>query len=73
MPLVSVDMAASLPISTYSGTLTKPHCLDISFDKKFSGFILSGEGNGLYAQSSNASSCANNQCPVSLSAFLSGE
>ena len=72
MPLVSVDMAAKLDDINYTATLNKTPLLDISFDKKFSGFILSAEGNGLYAQSSNAS-CANNQCPVSLSAFLSGE
>jgi hypothetical protein len=72
MPLVTVDMAASLANINYTAQLTKAPLLDISFDKKFSGFILSGDGNGLYAKSSNASLCANEQCPVTLSAFLSG-
>ena len=71
MPLVSVDMAATLNNINYHAQLNKAPLLDISFDKKFSGFILSGEGNGLYASSSTASLCADNQCPVTLSAFLS--
>lgn len=73
MPLVSVDMAATLANITYSAQLTKTPLLDISFDKKFSGFILSAEGNGLYAQSNDeGSSCNGTRCPVTLSAFLSG-
>ena len=72
MPLVSVDMAASLANVTYSAQLSNTPLLDISFDQKFSGFILPGAANGLYARSSNAALCADNQCPVNLSAFLSG-
>jgi hypothetical protein len=72
MPLVSVDMAASLANVTYSAQLSNTPLLDISFDQKFSGFILSGAANGLYARSSTAALCADNKCPVNLSAFLSG-
>ena len=72
MPLVSIDMAASLANVTYSAQLSNTPLLDISFDQKFSGFILPGAANGLYARSSNAALCADNQCPVNLSAFLSG-
>ncbi|HQV80008.1 MAG TPA: FecR domain-containing protein, partial [Agitococcus sp.] len=38
MPLVSVDMAATLANINYTATLNKSPLLDISFDKKFSGF-----------------------------------
>jgi len=69
---VSVDMAASLANVTYSAQLSNTPLLDISFDQKFSGFILSGAANGLYARSSTAALCADNKCPVNLSAFLSG-
>lgn len=72
MPLVSIDMAASLANVTYSAQLSNTPLLDISFDQKFSGFILSGAANGLYARSSTAALCADNKCPVNLSAFLSG-
>jgi hypothetical protein len=73
MPLVSVDMAATLANINYTATLNKAPLLDISFDKKFSGFILSADGNGLYAQSSDeGSTCSGTSCPVTLSAFLSG-
>ena len=73
MPLVSVDMAATLANINYTATLNKAPLLDISFDKKFSGFILSADGNGLYAQSSDeGTTCSGTSCPVTLSAFLSG-
>lgn len=72
MPLVSIDMAARLANVTYSAQLNNAPLLDISFDQKFSGFILSGAANGLYARSSNASLCTDNKCPVNISAFLSG-
>ena len=71
MPLVSIDMAANLANVTYSAQLNNTPLLDISFDQKFSGFILSGAANGLYARSSTSAICADNKCPVNLSAFLS--
>ena len=72
MPLVSIDMAASLANVTYSAQLNNTPLLDISFDQKFSGFILSGITNDFYARSSTAALCADKKCPVNLSAFLSG-
>ncbi|HNI63707.1 MAG TPA: FecR domain-containing protein [Agitococcus sp.] len=70
MPLVSVDMAANVKSITYTAKLSNYPILDISADKKFSGFILPKEE--LFATSSTANICANSQCPVDLSAFLSG-
>ena len=70
MPLVSVDMAANVKSITYTAKLSNYPILDISADKKFSGFILPSEE--LFATSSTANICANSQCPVDLSAFLSG-
>ena len=70
MPLVSVDMAANVKNITYTAKLSNYPILDISADKKFSGFILAKEE--LFATSSTANICANSQCPVDLSAFLSG-
>ena len=70
MPLVSVDMAANVKSITYTAKLSNYPILDISADKKFSGFILAKEE--LFATSSTANICANSQCPVDLSAFLSG-
>lgn len=70
MPLVSVDMAANVKNITYTAKLSNYPILDISADKKFSGFILPKEE--LFATSSTANICANSQCPVDLSAFLSG-
>jgi hypothetical protein len=64
-------MAANLANVNYTASVSKSP-LAISFNQKFSGFILSAENNNLYAQSSNTSICANNKCPVDLSAFLSG-
>lgn len=69
MPLVSVDMAANVKSITYTAKLSNYPILDISADKKFSGFILPKEE--LFATSSTANICANSQCPVDLSAFLS--
>lgn len=71
MPLVSVDMAATLRNINYTASLKNHAILDISGDKKFSGFILPGKDIGFYATSSTASICANNKCAVDLSAFLS--
>ena len=70
MPLVTVDMAATLANINYTAQLTKAPLI-ISFDQLFSGFNFSG--NGLYAQSSdNGTTCSGTSCPVTLSAFLSG-
>ncbi len=70
MPLVSVDMAATLANINYTATLNKSPLLDISFDKKFSGF----NDLSLLAQSDDeGTSCSGTSCPVTLSAFLSGD
>lgn len=69
IPLVSIDMGLTLTNVGYTATLTNKQ-IDVSFDKKLSGFILSGENDQFFAQSTD-SSCANNQCPVNLSAFFS--
>lgn len=69
MPLVSVDMAATLANINYTATLNKSPLLDISFDKKFSGF----NDLSLLAQSDDeGSTCSGTSCPVTLSTFLSG-
>jgi hypothetical protein len=69
IPLVSIDMGLTLANVGYTAKLTDKQ-IDVSFDKKLSGFILSGENDQFFAQSTD-SSCANNQCPVNLSAFFS--
>lgn len=71
IPSISVDMAATVKNVNYTAKLNNHTILDISADKKFSGFILSGEDIGFYANSSTASICADNKCAVNLSAFLS--
>lgn len=69
IPLVSIDMGVTLANVGYTAKLTdKP--IDVSFDKKLSGFIFTGENDQFFAQSSD-NTCANNQCPVNLSAFFS--
>jgi len=69
MPLVSVDMAVTLANINYTATLNKSPLLDISFDKKFSGF----NDLSLLAQSDDeGSTCSGTSCPVTLSTFLSG-
>ena len=69
IPLVSIDMGLTLANVGYSAKLTDKQ-IDVSFDKKLSGFIFSGTNDQFFAQSTD-SSCANNQCPVNLSAFFS--
>ena len=69
IPLVSIDMGLTLANVAYSAKLTDKQ-IDVSFDKKLSGFIFSGTNDQFFAQSTD-SSCANNQCPVNLSAFFS--
>lgn len=69
IPLVSIDMGLTLANVDYSAQLTDKQ-IDVSFDKKLSGFVLNGAGDQFFAQSTD-SSCANNQCPVNLSAFFS--
>lgn len=71
IPSITIDMAATVKNVNYTAKLNNHTILDISADKKFSGFILSGEDIGFYANSSTASICANNKCAVNLSAFLS--
>lgn len=69
IPLVSIDMGVTLANVGYTAKLTdKP--IDVSFDKKLSGFIFTGDNDQFFAQSSD-NTCANNQCPVNLSAFFS--
>ncbi len=69
IPLVTIDMGVTIAKVSYTAQLTdKP--IDVSFDKKLSGFIFTGENDQFFAQSSD-NSCANNQCPVNLSAFFS--
>lgn len=69
IPLVSIDMGLTFANVNYSAKLTDKQ-IDVSFDKKLSGFIFSGTNDQFFAQSTD-SSCANNQCPVNLSAFFS--
>lgn len=71
IPSITIDMAATVKNVNYTAKLNNHTILDISADKKFSGFILSGEDIGFYANSSTSSICANNKCAVNLSAFLS--
>jgi hypothetical protein len=69
IPLVSIDMGLNFGKVNYSAKLSdKP--ITLSFEKTLSGFILKGENDQFFAQSTD-SSCANNQCPVNLSAFFS--
>jgi hypothetical protein len=70
MPLVSVDMALGFDNVNYTAQLVN-NPIDVSFDKKFSGFVLSGADHLFFAQSGDSAICANNACPVNLSAFLS--
>ncbi|MDO9176764.1 MAG: FecR family protein [Agitococcus sp.] len=69
IPLVSIDMGLTLANVGYTAQLTDKQ-IDVSLDKKLSGFVLNGTGDQFFAQSTD-SSCANNQCPVNLSAFFS--
>lgn len=71
IPLVTVDMGVTLANVGYTATLTnKP--IDVSFDKKLSGFIFTGDNDQFFARSSDSNNtCANNQCRVNLSAFFS--
>jgi len=70
MPLVSVDMALGFDNVNYTAQLVNTP-IDVSFDKKSSGFVLSGADHLFFAQSGDSAICANNACPVNLSAFLS--
>lgn len=70
MPLVSVDMALGFDNVNYTAQLVN-NPIDVSFDKKFSGFVLSGADHLFFAQTGDNAICANNACPVNLSAFLS--
>lgn len=69
VPLVSVDLALSLAKVNYTAQLIN-NVLPVSFDN-LSGFVLSGVDTNFFATSSNSAICANNKCPVNLSAFLS--
>lgn len=69
-PLASVDLMVSGINGVNYSAAAQNRSLDVAFDKKLSGFLL----NDFYATSSdrNGALCANNGCPVTLVAFLSG-
>ncbi len=69
IPLVSIDMDLTLANVGYTAKLSDQP-ITLSFEKTLSGFVLNGTKDQFFAQSTD-SNCANNQCPVNLSAFFS--
>lgn len=73
VPLVDVNLAVNIDNSTYTANVQN-RALSLNLDKKLTGFALSGVSDNFFATSSgtNSNICANNGCPVNLSAFFSG-
>lgn len=73
VPLVDVDMAVTLDNTNYTASLQNK-AIHLSLDKKLTSFVLNGSNDNFFASSSDTEGkiCANNSCPVTLSAFFSG-
>jgi len=73
VPLVDIDMAVTLDNTNYTASLQNK-AINLSLDKKLTSFVLNGSNDNFFASSNdtNGKICANNSCPVTLSAFFSG-
>jgi len=73
VPLVNVDMAVTLDNTNYTANVQNK-AINLSLDKKLTSFALSGAADNFFASSSDTEGkvCANNSCPITLSAFFSG-